>query len=225
MKKIEEIHIDNLDRLVGETPKKTLDNVAEIAGCSAAYLSQIRNKLPDSKTGTPKTMGKSIARRLEKGFKKPEGWMDTDHAEVQEIDPELSLVPMMDAKLSAGTGNIVFSIEEARRIAFRNDFLRQKRCKPENAMGFPITGDSMCDVGINDGGIAVLNRAITEPVKNKYYGMWIDGEYLIKEIVKRGDMFYAISHNEKKKHLYPDIPIDSADSGIIGQAFYCGFEL
>lgn len=225
MKKIEEIHIDNLDRLVEEAPKKTLDNVAEIAGCSAAYLSQIRNRLPDSKTGTPKTMGKSIARRLEKGFKKPEGWMDTDHSETQEIDADLSLIPMMDLKLSAGTGSIVFEIDGSRKIAFRTEYLKKRGIKPENAFGFHVEGESMVDVGIHDGGMVAVNRAIKDPRPNKFYGMWIDDKYMVKEVVKRPDGYYAVSHNAEKKDKYPDRLIDSENSGIIGQVFWCGFEL
>lgn len=224
MKKIEEIHIDNLDRLVSETPKKTLDNVAEIASCSAAYLSQIRNRLPDSKTGTPKTMGKVIARRLEKGFKKPDGWMDTDHDE-QKIEGEFSLVQMMDLKLSGGAGNLVFEFDGTRKIAFRTEYLKKRGIKIDQVLGFPVDGESMVDAGIPNGSMVAVNRSITEPKNKKYYAMWIDGEYLVKEIVKMSDGFYAISHNAAQKNKYPDRLIDSENSGIIGQVFYCGFEL
>lgn len=79
MKNIDEIRRDRLEDLVNETKTKSLEEVAEIAGTSSAYLSQIRNKLPDSKTGKPKKMGDMVAEKLRISFNKPAGWMDTDH--------------------------------------------------------------------------------------------------------------------------------------------------
>lgn len=77
MKTIGEIRRLRLEELVQETRSRTLEEVADISGSSAAYLSQVRNRLPDSKTKKPKEMGRKVAERLENAFKKPEGWMDT----------------------------------------------------------------------------------------------------------------------------------------------------
>ncbi|MCB5186632.1 hypothetical protein LG200_01280 [Methylobacillus caricis] len=76
MRTIGEIRRIRLEELVQQTKSKTLEEVAEIAGLSAAYLSQVRNRLPDSKSGTPKELGKIAAGKLCAGFKKPSGWMD-----------------------------------------------------------------------------------------------------------------------------------------------------
>lgn len=143
----------------------------------------------------------------------------------QSKDSDLSLIPMMDLKLSAGTGSIVFEIDGSRKIGFRTDYLKKRGVKPENAAGFPVEGDSMIDVGIFDGATVSLNLGVKEPRNKKYYGMWIDDRYMVKEIIKRPDGYYAISHNAAKKNQYPDRLIDSENSGIIGQVFYCGFEL
>jgi len=132
---------------------------------------------------------------------------------------------MMDLKLSAGGGNIVTSHDVKKQISFRSEFFKQVGCKPENAIGFPVQGDSMNDVHIIDGSIVVLNRAKREPVKNKYFAIWIDDKYLIKELVQRNGVWYAISHNKEHNEKYPDIYIDHEFSGIIGQAFWCGFKL
>jgi transcriptional regulator with XRE-family HTH domain len=78
MKTISEIRRDRLEDLVQETKNKSLEEVAERAGTSAAYLSQIRNKSPDSKTGVAKKMGDATAAKLCKAFNKPVGWMDRD---------------------------------------------------------------------------------------------------------------------------------------------------
>jgi hypothetical protein len=224
MKSVEELRRINLDKLIQETPDKTIERVAEIAGCNATYLRQVKNQHIVSSNGKPATMGKLVARRLESGFGKFKGWMDIDH-DSPALESELSLIQMMDLKLSAGTGNIVFEIDGSRKIAFRSDYLKKRGIRPENAFGFHVDGDSMADVGIHDGGMVAVNSAIKEPKPNKFYGMWIDDKYMVKEVVKRPDGYYAVSHNAEKKHKYPDRLIDSENSGIIGQVFWCGFEL
>lgn len=54
----------------------TIEALASKAGVSPAYLSQLKNKLPDSKTKKPKGMGDAVARRIEAALKKSRGWMD-----------------------------------------------------------------------------------------------------------------------------------------------------
>ncbi|NML34539.1 hypothetical protein [Paraburkholderia antibiotica] len=54
----------------------TLEALADRAGLSAAYLSQIRNALPDTRTGKPKGLGSKAARKIEQALGKSEGWMD-----------------------------------------------------------------------------------------------------------------------------------------------------
>jgi hypothetical protein len=50
--------------------------LAEAVGTSEAYISQLVNALPDSKTGTPKNIGDAFSRKVEAGLKKRRGWMD-----------------------------------------------------------------------------------------------------------------------------------------------------
>src|SRR5690606_9457703 len=76
MKSIGEIRLIRLEELVQSTRSKTLEEVAELSETSAAYLSQVRNRLKDSKTGTPKEMGRKVAEKLRLAFDKPPGWMD-----------------------------------------------------------------------------------------------------------------------------------------------------
>jgi hypothetical protein len=79
MKTIADIRRNNLELLRMETVSKTLRELADNTDTQPAHLSQIRNRLPDSRTGKPKEMGDVIARRLETGMGKPRGWMDQTH--------------------------------------------------------------------------------------------------------------------------------------------------
>jgi len=73
----DEIRRENLEVAIKRLG--TAARLAEAAGTSAAYLSQIRNRTPDSKSGTPKMMGDAMARRIEAALGEPEGWMDRSH--------------------------------------------------------------------------------------------------------------------------------------------------
>lgn len=77
MKTINEIRLDNLEALITEFGKAEL--VAEKGETSSVYLSQIRNRAPDKKTGKLRQMGDDIARKLERGCNKEIGWMDNTH--------------------------------------------------------------------------------------------------------------------------------------------------
>ena len=58
----------------------TAKQLAEAADVSTAYLSQVKNRQPDSKTGKPKYMGDEVARKIEAALGETPGWMDTDHS-------------------------------------------------------------------------------------------------------------------------------------------------
>jgi hypothetical protein len=77
MQTIAEIRLDNLRRLVRE--KGSQDKVAEAAGTSAVYLSQLINQTADSRTKKPREIGNEMARKLEEGCEKERGWMDNQH--------------------------------------------------------------------------------------------------------------------------------------------------
>ena len=78
MKTIDEIRLDNLLLAIGRAGTATA--LAEKSGLSAAYISQIKNRQPDSKTGKPKNMGDEAARKVEAGIGEKRGWMDVDHS-------------------------------------------------------------------------------------------------------------------------------------------------
>lgn len=77
MKPISEIRLQNVERLVREAG--TAEALAEKSGLSPVYLSQIRSRAIDVKTGKPRNLGSAAARKLEKGMSKPVNWMDADH--------------------------------------------------------------------------------------------------------------------------------------------------
>lgn len=98
---IEEIRLANLRTLVEECPEYTKGNVMGRAGSLAAlalfcdtsrsYLSQILIRF-ERKNGKVRGVGVDLARKLEKGMKKPVGWMDVKHDDIEPAESEFRLL-------------------------------------------------------------------------------------------------------------------------------------
>lgn len=84
MKTIDEIRRKNLEIAIGRV--RTAAALAGLIGTAPAYLSQIKRSTPDSKSGTPKTMGDDVARRIEVAIGESVGWMDADHSNIPGAD-------------------------------------------------------------------------------------------------------------------------------------------
>ncbi len=74
MKTIDEIRRDKL--LLAIEIAGSASKLSELAGVSSQYISQIKSRTPESKTGKPKAMGDSVARKIEAALGKSTGWMD-----------------------------------------------------------------------------------------------------------------------------------------------------
>lgn len=107
MKTNDEIRRENLNIAIARV--KTAAALAEKARTSPAYLSQVKNAQPDSKTGVPKHMGDDVARRIEKAIGEPEGWIDTDHTPLDVNSmisaPKASVIEKMQRKSMDMIGN------------------------------------------------------------------------------------------------------------------------
>jgi hypothetical protein len=97
MKTVAEIRRDNLRQLKKEF--KTYVVLAEKAETDAAYFSQVLSKK------TPRNMGDDLARKLEIGCKKPNGWMDHEHHAVEEEYPDYANVSPITGTLPSETQN------------------------------------------------------------------------------------------------------------------------
>ncbi|MBR7961215.1 S24 family peptidase [Burkholderia vietnamiensis] len=106
MKTIDEIRRDNLQIAVSRF--RTAAALAEAAGVASAYLSQIKNRTPESKTGKPKSMGDDVARKIEAALGEQEGWMDVQHIpgdqEGSDIESKADLIKRL---LPDDKGNVV----------------------------------------------------------------------------------------------------------------------
>lgn len=82
MKSIDEIRQSNLRTAIQKAGSQA--KLANASSLSDAYISQVVNKLRN-KSGQPRTLGASAARKIEAGLDLPRGWMDTDHEAASEL--------------------------------------------------------------------------------------------------------------------------------------------
>ena len=85
---IAEIRRRNLQLLLDESEERTAVALAARCGTTSSYLSQIQTQFPD-RYDKPREIGTRLARKLEKGCNKPEGWMDTIHDDIDPNESEL----------------------------------------------------------------------------------------------------------------------------------------
>ena len=78
-----------------------------------------------------------------------------EHVTVEGSD--YARIPLHDAKLSAGPGQLNDGVAIIDHMAFRQDWLRKISVKPENALMARITGDSMAP-GIQSGDVVMIDK-------------------------------------------------------------------
>ena len=90
MRTIDEIRRENLELAIHRLGGKAVA-LANAAGIASAYISQIRTRAPDSKSGKPKALGDEAARKIEAALGEPTGWMDSPHTGKADAAPQPSL--------------------------------------------------------------------------------------------------------------------------------------
>jgi len=98
---IEETRRRNLQMLIDESEERTAVALAAKCGTASSYLSQILTQFKRD-NGMPRVLGTTLARKMERGCGKPEGWMDQLHDDIDPAESELV--------------NLYISMDEDRRV-------------------------------------------------------------------------------------------------------------
>lgn len=157
MRTVAQIRLANLELLITELG--TMEAVAEKGQTSSVYLSQLRQRAVDIKTGRPREMGGVIARRLETGTKKQPGWMDQEHA-----DPAQ---PTITGEAWAFIKKFLALPPEERRVV--NRMLGVDEPEPPAAGPFqPVVKDAWSPPGEFLGGNSAFDRNAEEQAEEQF---------------------------------------------------------
>lgn len=227
MKTNDEIRRENLQIAIERfgTAKK----LAEAANVSTAYLSQVKNSQPDSKTGKPKNMGDEVARKIEAALSEVAGWMDTDHSKSSwsahnfpdgkgdvlvwehpdDLPPDENRVWMdrYDYKFSAGTGLIQWEIRQKKALPFDIGFFKALGSKPKDCRLVMVHGDSM-EPYLFDRDMMMVDTARSHIRDGRVYAIYFEDEPLVKQIFKQAGgtiVLHSINGKYQDKIVTPEL--------------------
>ena len=140
------------------------------------------------------------------------------------LDCELVMVPLVEAKLSAGNGSFETSGDSERRYAFRSDFLRRKG-NPNAMVLMRVAGDSM-EPKIEHDDVVLVDTSQTEPHLGRMYAVAVEDLVYLKQVNAEPGKLVLTSANQAYVPLEIDARGDQADGiRIIGRAIWVGREL
>jgi phage repressor protein C with HTH and peptisase S24 domain len=213
--------------------------LAELAKTSAAYLSQIKNRTPDSKSGTPKTMGDDMARRIEAAVGEQPGWMDVPreqretggvpqnilhllpsakpvHAADQD-DPSMTQIRRVKIKVQAGiTG---FQVEpehyDGETQGVPTKWMLKEGLSKDALVSTTVRGDSM-EPALYDGDVIVVNTRDTQLVSGVVYVVNYEGEAVVKRMLRDAGQWWLTSDNADQRKYHRQL-CKGAECIVIGR--------
>lgn len=140
-----------------------------------------------------------------------------------QCDVDIIMVPMANAKLSAGCGSLEVDDTYERKYAFRSDFLYRKG-NPDNMILMRVAGDSMSpEIENND--VVLLDQSKKEIIVGTLYAVGFEDAIYLKRIDKLPGKIVLKSTNKDYPPVELDINGDCEDLfRVIGRVLWCGRE-
>jgi len=138
---------------------------------------------------------------------------------------EFVLIPRLDIHLSVGDGReqmkIVFVEQQPQ--AFRADWIRRKRLKPQKLASMTAEGDSM-EERIQHGDALVVDTSQTDVLDGKVYAIWYDGGERVKRLYRLPGGGLRIK-SDNQRHPTIEVPASEASHvRIIGRVVHISGE-
>ncbi len=214
--------LNDLLRLLGFSKDNQL---AEWLGVSAQAVSQARkkDKVPD---------GWLVQAALRQGFSLdallfdngPESGGRQAEAEScnedEQVKVDISLVPLVAARLSAGGGSLETDGKVLNHFAFRQDWI-QRKGNPEDMVLMRVYGDSMEPV-IHHNDLVLVDQGKRHIIPHAVFAVGIDDEIYVKQVeTQPGHRLILRSFNERYAPVEIDMRGDLADSiRILGRVIW-----
>ncbi len=138
-------------------------------------------------------------------------------------DVDLLMIPMVEARLSAGHGSFEVGGTSERSYAFRSDFLHRKG-NPRNMVLMRVSGDSM-EPEIMDNDVVLIDQSKRDITPGRLYAVGFDEAIYLKRIDILPGKVILRSTNPG----YPPVELDTRGDcedafRIIGRVLWCGRE-
>lgn len=140
------------------------------------------------------------------------------------MECQLTMVPMVEARLSAGTGSFETGASVERRYAFRSDWINAKG-QPSKMVLMRVAGDSM-EPQIFNNDTVLLDQSQTTPRAGGLFAIGVEDVVYIKMVDTLPGKIILKSFNPAYEPLEIDARGDLVDGiRIIGRAVWIGREL
>ncbi|WP_291302816.1 S24 family peptidase [Desulfovibrio sp. MES5] len=138
-------------------------------------------------------------------------------------DVDMMFIPLVEARLSAGTGSLETSADGERKYAFRSDFLHRKGT-PSKMVLMRVSGDSM-EPEIKHGDVVLLDQGKTTILPGRMYAVGIEEAIYVKQIDTIPGKLILKSMNPAYSPIEVDMRGDLAEQArVIGQILWVGRE-
>lgn len=133
------------------------------------------------------------------------------------------MIPMVEARLSAGQGSLQTDGNSERSYAFRSDFLHRKG-NPDNMVLMRVSGDSMQPEILNND-VVLLDQSKTAILPGRIYAVGFEEAIYLKRV----DMLPGKVILKSANPAYPPVELDIRDQQrdafrVIGQVLWSGRE-
>lgn len=134
-------------------------------------------------------------------------------------DHEIIMIPMVEARLSAGHGSFETSAASERKYSFRSDFLRRKGNISEMVL-MRVDGDSMSPE-VKDGDVVLIDRSQTAARAGCMYAVGVEDVVYLKILNTLPGRIILSSHNPEYAPFEIDTRGDLENSvRIIGRVIW-----
>ena len=138
-------------------------------------------------------------------------------------DVDLIMIPMVEARLSAGHGSLEVGGDSERSYAFRSDFLHRKG-NPREMVLMRVSGDSM-EPEIMDNDIFRIDQVKRDVTPGRLYPIGFDEAINLKRI----DILPGKVILKSTNAAYPPVELDTRGDcedafRVIGRVLWCGRE-
>lgn len=142
-------------------------------------------------------------------------------AQHEALGDEFGLIPLYDAKVSAGNGSWTDGATVLTKLAFTKHWLRKMGVTEKQCSAVRIDGDSM-EPTLSEGDMVLIDHQQREVAGDSIYVIRLDQHLYAKRLRwVPGGMLEIISDN----HLYPPMKVEAAhlpEIDIIGKVIYRG---
>lgn len=138
-------------------------------------------------------------------------------------DVDIIMIPMADARLSAGSGSLEVDATSERKYGFRSDFLHRKG-SPNDMVLMRVSGDSMSPE-IEDNDVVLLDQSKKDITPGRLYAVGFEDAIYLKRIDKLPGKIVLKSTNKDYPPVELNINGDCEDLfRVIGRVLWCGRE-